>query len=50
MLEDEKLGRRGFRKIHFGKYKYKLVFHMKGNTAIIDNLFHDKQDYENILG
>ena len=39
----------GFRKIHFQKMHYKAIFHIKDKTVYIDAIFHDLQDYENIL-
>ncbi|MBQ8992506.1 type II toxin-antitoxin system RelE/ParE family toxin [Candidatus Saccharibacteria bacterium] len=43
-LEDEKFRAEGYRKIHFEHMSYKVVFHLERETAIVDAVFHDKQD------
>ena len=39
----------GYRRINFLSHKYFMLYRIEGNTAIIDNIFHELQDYENKL-
>lgn len=39
----------GLRKVHLKRHNYKIIFHIEDNVIIIDAVFHDKQDYENLL-
>ena len=50
LCDNPKLNKRGIRKIHLRKYKYKIFYHIVGKTVIIDALIHDSQDFENVLG
>ena len=37
----------GYRKIHFQRHRYFMLYRIEDNLAIVDNIFHDLQDYEN---
>lgn len=37
----------GYRKIHFLSHRYFMLYWIEGNLAIVDNIFHELQDYEN---
>ena len=37
----------GYRKIHFLSHRYFMLYRIEGNAAVVDNIFHDLQDYEN---
>ncbi len=46
----ERLRMLGFRKVHFQRHKYLLVYRIKGNTVIIKGVYHVLQDYEIAIG
>ena len=37
----------GYRKFHFQRHRYFMLYRIVDNLAIVDNIFHDLQDYEN---
>ena len=37
----------GYKRINFSTHRYFMLYHLKENTAIIDNIFRELQDYEN---
>ena len=39
----------GYRKIHFRKHDFFMVYRIEGNKAIVDEMFHDLQDYESVF-
>lgn len=40
---------KGYRTIHFRKHRYLMVYSLQGNTAYVEGIYHDLQDYENAL-
>ena len=45
--ENPHLNALGYRKIHFQTHRYFMLYRIEGNLAIVDNIFHALQDYEN---
>ncbi|MCD8115731.1 MAG: type II toxin-antitoxin system RelE/ParE family toxin [Oscillospiraceae bacterium] len=39
----------GYRIIGFKRHQYVMLYRIDGKTAIIDGIYHQKQDYENIF-
>ena len=37
----------GYQKIHFLSHRYFMLYRIEGNLAVVDNIFHELQDYEN---
>lgn len=37
----------GYRRINFLAHKYFMLYRIEGDTAFVDNIFHELQDYEN---
>ena len=37
----------GYRKIHFQRHRYFMLYRIEEDLAIVDNVFHELQDYEN---
>ncbi len=37
----------GYRRMNFQSHNYFLLYRIAGDTAIVDNIFHELQDYEN---
>ena len=39
----------GYRRMNFMSHNYFLLYRLNENMAIVDNIFHELQDYENKL-
>lgn len=49
LCNDKILRAKGYRTIHFKRHQYLMVYTMDENTAYIEGIYHDLQDYENAL-
>lgn len=47
--ENPRLKKAGYKSISFMSHKYFMLYHIAGNRAIVDNIFHELQDYEKVL-
>lgn len=47
--DNPKLKELGYKRINFLKHNYFILYHIDNNLIIIDNIFHELQDYENHL-
>jgi plasmid stabilization system protein ParE len=47
--ENPELKQYGYKRIGFLKHRYFMLYRIDGNAAIVDNIFHELQDYENKL-
>ena len=47
--DNPKLKQFGYKRINFRKHRYFMLYRLEGNMAIIDNMFHELEDYENYL-
>lgn len=47
--DNPKLKQFGYKRINFRKHRYFMLYRIEGNMVIIDNLFHELEDYENNL-
>lgn len=47
LCENPKLKALGYRKIRFLSHRYFMLFRIEENLVIVDNVFHELQDYEN---
>ncbi len=47
LCDNPRLRELGYRRMNFLSHRYFMLFRLKGNTAIVDNIFHELQDYEN---
>ncbi len=45
--DNPKLREYGYRRINFMSHRYFMLYRIEGNMAIVDNIFHELQDYEN---
>ena len=45
--ENPRLRKLGYRRINFLEHRYFMMYRLDGNMAIVDNVFHELQDYEN---
>ena len=44
-----KLKEHRYKRINFTTHRYFMLYRIEGNRVIIDNIFHELQDYENRL-
>ena len=49
LCDDRILRAKGYRTIHFKRHQYLMVYTIDQNTAYIEGIYHDLQDYENTL-
>ena len=47
LCENSKLKALGYRRMNFLSHKYFLLYRIEKDNAIVDNIFHASQDYEN---
>ena len=47
LCENPKLKKYGYRRINFLSHNYFMMYRLEGNVAVVENIFHDLQDYEN---
>ncbi len=47
--KSEQLRKLGFRKIHFQRHRYLLVYRVKQDSIIVEGMYHELQDYENAI-
>ena len=45
--ESPKLKAYGYKRINFISHRYFMLFRLEGALVIVDNIFHELQDYEN---
>ena len=46
---NEELRRYGYRKIKFQKHRYIMIYRIDGDIVVVDGMFHELQDYENLF-
>ncbi len=49
LCDDSHLQALGYRTIHLERHQYLMVYRIEGNIAYVEGIYHDLQDYENIL-
>lgn len=47
LCDNPELKKSGYHRINFLTMNYFILYRMDGNIAVIDNIFHGSQDYEN---
>lgn len=47
LCDNPNLKEYGYRRINFLAHKYFMLYRIENNLAIVDNIFHELQDYEN---
>ena len=47
LCDNPKLDVLGYRRINFLSHRYFMLYRIEGDTAVVDNIFHELQDYEN---
>lgn len=49
LCENPRLAALGYRRFNFLQMKYFMLYRMEENTVVVDDIFHQLQDYENKL-
>lgn len=49
LCADSGLRAPGYRTIHFKNHRYFMLYRLDQNKVYVDAIYHDMQDYENIL-
>lgn len=49
ICRNEKLAVYGYRRIFFENYDFFMVYRIEGNLVIVDAMYHELQDYENVF-
>ena len=47
ICDNPNLKKRGYRRINFMSHRYFMLYRIEDDKVIIDNIFHELQDYEN---
>ena len=47
LCDNPKLRKLGYRRINFLSHRYFMLYRIVDNLVIVDNIFHELQDYEN---
>ena len=47
LCNNPRLKELGYRRINFQSHRYFMLYRIVGDTVIVDNIFHELQDYEN---
>ena len=47
LCDNPRLKELGYRRINFLSHRYFMLYRLEDNIAIVDNIFHELQDYEN---
>ena len=47
LCDNPKLSALGYRRMTFMSHRYFMLYRIEGDTAVVDNIFHELQDYEN---
>lgn len=46
MCDNPGLKQLGYRRIDFRAHRYFMLYRIDGDKAVVDNIFHELQDYE----
>ena len=49
LCENPELRELGYRIIHFQYHRYLMVYRIEGENAVVEGVYHELQDYENML-
>ena len=49
LCEHPLLSKFGYRKIHFRKHDFFMVYRVENNIVIVEEMFHDLQDFESVF-
>lgn len=49
LVNNPKLARLGYRRINFKWHRYYFLYRVEGDTAIVDAMYHELQDPDNVM-
>ena len=49
LCDNPRLRKLGYRRINFLSYRYFMMYRIDEDVVFVDNIFHELQDYENIM-
>lgn len=49
LCPNKELSKLGYRKIPFSKHDFFMVYRIDGNTVVVEAMYHELQDYENLF-
>ena len=49
LCDNPKLKELEYRRINFLSHRYFMLYRIEENTVFVDNIFHELQDYENLM-
>lgn len=49
LCENQHLRELGYRRINFKSHRYFMLYRVKEDMVYVDNIFHELQDYENMM-
>ena len=49
LCNNTKLRKLGYRRNNFLSHRYFMLYRIENDTVYVDNIFHELQDYENIM-
>lgn len=48
-IDNQRLAELGYRRINFLRHRYYLIYRVNGDTAVVDGMYHELQDPDNIM-
>lgn len=49
LVENPRLAKLGYRRINFKRHRYYFLYRLEGDIAIIDAMYHELQDQDNVM-
>ena len=49
LVDNPRLAKLGYRRINFKRHRYYFLYRIVGNTAIVDAMYHELQDPDNVM-
>ena len=49
LVDNPELAKLGYRRINFKRHRYYFLYRIEGDTAIVDAMYHELQDPNNVM-
>ena len=49
LVDNPRLAKLGYRRINFKRHRYYFLYRIAGDTAIVDAMYHELQDPDNVM-
>ena len=49
LVDNQRLAKLGYRRINFIRHRYYFLYRVEGDTAIVDAMYHELQDPNNVM-